>query len=257
MAERRLRMNRAILAFCFLMLGFQSARAQMFPERRHIRAGNRDYEAQDYVASEGDYREALEKNPASFEAAFNLGDALFRQQRYEEAAETFRSLTERGDLSSLQLGRTWYNLGNSLFAMQKFPEALEAYKASLRANPDDLEAKYNYAYTKKLLEQNQQNHQSQQNRQDPRNNPDDNSGDSGNDRQNDSGDEPDGGGNDSGKEGDSPEENKPQPSENPEGGISRSEAERLLQAMQQQEDKTREKVDARKAAAVGKSGKNW
>ncbi len=253
-------MSRTVFAFCLLMLGFQNVQAQMFPERRHIRAGNRDYEARDYAASEGDYREALEKNPASFEAAFNLGDALFKQQRYEEAAETFRGLTERGDLSSLQLGRTWYNLGNSLFAMQKFPEALEAYKSSLRVNPDDLEAKYNYAYTKKLLEQDQQNQedqQNQQNQQDRQNNPDDNSGDSGNDRQNGSDDERQDGENDSGKDGDGQQEDKPQPSDAREGGISRSEAERLLQAMQQQEDKTREKVDARKAAAVGRSEKNW
>ena len=50
--------------------------------------------------------------------------------------------------------RAFYNLGNAQFKQQKYKEALESYKQSLRLNPADQQAKYNYAYTKRLLDDN-------------------------------------------------------------------------------------------------------
>ena len=61
--------------------------AQAHPERRFIRSGNKGYERQDYGAAEERYRTALEREPNSYEAAFNLSDALYRQQKYDEAAQ--------------------------------------------------------------------------------------------------------------------------------------------------------------------------
>ena len=115
-------------------------------------------------------------------------------------------------------------------------EALEAYKNSLKLNPGDMEAKFNYAYTKKLLDRDRNNRNDDPNRdpnKDPNRNPD---GDP-----NDPSDKP-----------------RPDSGEQPQdGGMSREEAERLLDAVQGSEDKTKEKVDAKKAKVVGRSGKNW
>ncbi len=243
-------------------------RAQKYPERSHVRSGNRHYHKQEYVESEVDYRRALEKNPASAEAAFNLGDALFKQERFADAGQLFSAIAQDSTRSPEMTAQALYNRGNALLAEQKLQEALEAYKQSLRTNPSDMEAKYNLAYVKKLLEQ-QQNDQNNQNNDQNQNNQNDqdnrnggqNGGGENDDRQNPERNAPR---NDPGSQGENPD--KPDasdshgaqpPPRNAAGGISEAEAERMLEAMQNEEDKTRDKVNKRKAATVGKSGKNW
>lgn len=296
-------MRTALLAVLLVRCG--DAFAQDYRERSSIRSGNRAYEEQDYKGSEEKYRAALEKQPASYEAAFNLGDALYKQGRYEESSQVFDSLSRSPLLSAEQMSRVYHNMGNALFAQQKLQEAAESYKQSLRARPDDLETKYNLAYVQKLLEdqqQNQQNNQDNQNSQsqqddqnqqgnngqnqqnqnqqngddgqdnndegqndrnnDDRNKQGDNDRNNGQndrndqngdgDRQQDNGDKPDNGG------GDNPDRRDGDGRQQPQGGqISREDAENILDALQQQEDKTREKVNAQRAVGVAASGKNW
>lgn len=263
-------MRRTVSAalFASLLLFAQGLFAQRYPERGLTRNGNRDYEKQNYESAEVDYRRALEKNPAFYEAVFNLGDAVYRQQRFEESAKLFSRAAMDSTASVDDMARSFYNKGNAEFAQQKYSEALESYKQSLRLNPDDLEAKYNLAYTKKMLEQQQnqqnggngndnQNQDNDKNRNNDRNQ--DNGGDdkqdsAGNDSENDRNDEhDDSSGDDNGEQG-----QKPQPQQgHGEPRISQQEAEQMLQAVQQQEDKTRDKVNEKKGVAVGRSGKNW
>ncbi len=262
--------------------------AQQFPERKHIRRGNRTYETQDWQAAENDYRKAAIESPASVEAQFNLADALYRQGRYEEADNALKALTEReSDMNKEQAARAYYNRGNAQFARQMLQEALESYKQSLRLNPDDVEAKYNYAYTKKLLDQNKNDNQNQNDNQDQnnrnnqnsenpqggnndrndnQNNPDGDNNDQNNDQNNRNGDQPEGENNDEnsddGSDGNNGNEDAPTPpnkqdNSSRESGMSQQEAEQILNAIQGQEDKTREKMDAQKAVTVGRSGKNW
>ncbi len=136
----------------FLVAGCWQAAGQRYPERRHIRSGNRDYEKLDYVAAEEKYRTAVSKNDASFEAAFNIGDALYKQEWFDEAENAFGKLLENKTLTGQQTAKTLYNLGNAQFAGQKLKEAAESYMRSLIINPNDLEAKYNLAYVQKLLD---------------------------------------------------------------------------------------------------------
>lgn len=258
--------------------------AQQHPERHHIRSGNRAYEELEFEKAEQAYRKATVKTPGVAESGFNLADALYKQGRYEEAENTLKTLTSKeNSLLPAQAAQAYYNLGNAQFAQQKLSEALESYKQSLRLNPDDKEAKYNYVYTKKLLDKNQNNNQNNnqnQNNQDNndqnqnqnqnnQNNPDQNNqnGD-GNDNQNNqdnsqnpndnNGQDNNNNNNDQNGQG---EDNPTPPSKGGQSpqksGISQQEAEQILNAIQGQEDKTREKVDAQKAVAVGRSGKNW
>ncbi len=274
--------------FAAAVCGWGHAFAQQHPERRHIRAGNRSYEAQDFAAGAEAYRAALAAEPSSFAAAFNLADALYRQGEYGEAAEVLNALAERPDLTPAQKAKVYHNLGNGMFAQQKLQEAADCYKQSLRENPADLETKYNLAYVQKLLEEQQQdgggddrnqnqdgdgnqdqnqnqnqngngnnkpeedgNRDEQQNsdgsgQQDDRSDGDGDSEEEGNgDRENRN---PDGGDGTSG-----PERDRQQTA----GGMSREDAENILDAMQQQEDRTREKVNAQRAVGVARSGKNW
>lgn len=257
-------MNNALKYISLLVVvaaaGCCDAFGQLHPERKHIRSGNKDYEKLDYGASEGDYRTAVSKNPASFEASFNLGDALYKQERFEEAENTFNGLLEETLMTGQQAAKAFHNLGNTQFAQQKLKEAEESYMRSLALNPDDLETKYNLAYVQKLLEdqqgggggQDDQNDQQGDNNQDNRNDPDGQSGDSDpqeGDRDEDKEDRQDG-------EGQDPQE-KPEAQQQREGAISKEDAAKMLESMQQQEDKTRDKVNEKQAATTTKSGKNW
>lgn len=280
------------------------AQAQKWPERSRVRRGNRAYERLDYDRAEERYREAQQLSDTCFEATFNLGDALYKQQKFDEAEKVFTALAADSTRNNLDRAHSYYNLGNSLFQQKKYQEALAAYKRSLRLNPADLETKYNYAYTKKYIEDNQQgggggggnnnqnqnqNDQNQQgggqndqnkDQQNDQQNQDqqgdgdqnkDQNQDQNNDQQNDqnqdnqnNNDQKDQ--NSDQNKNDQQGENDPQDGEgDPQqgdgepqpSGLSQNDAERMLDAIQGEEDKTRDKVNAKVGQGVVRSGKNW
>ncbi len=133
-------------------------------EAPDIRHGNHDYKKDNFSESEVDYRRGLEKNNKSYEAHYNLGDALFRQNKYPEAAEEFVKASQCIDpkKDKAKAAATYHNLGNSFFAQQQYDKAIAAYQQSLRANPKDDDTRYNLVKAMQLLEQQQQQQQNQQ-----------------------------------------------------------------------------------------------
>ncbi len=273
-----------ILGLMLLIAG--SASGQKYPERRDIRSGNKLYEKGDYTEAEVAYRRALEKNAESYEANFNLADALYKQKRYDEAAQMNAQLA--ADSAYMEnAAAAYFNQGNALFQQRKLEEALEAYKNCMRLDPNDQQAKFNYAYTKKLLEKdnqnqqqnnqnNQQNNQQNQqdqnkdqnkdqndNQQDQNKNQQDQNKDKNQDQkdqnnnQNDQNDQNQQNDDKSGGQNPDQQQDQNQQPQPQNGGMSREEAERMLDAVQGSEDNTKKKVDAQKVRAVGASGKNW
>jgi tetratricopeptide (TPR) repeat protein len=219
-------MKRLILILIGLTLSHLSF-AQLYPERREIRRGNRAWERENYVEAEGRYTGALAKNPASWEAAFNLGGAIFRQGRFEEAEQRFGALGQHVT-DPVQGSQAAYNQGNAqvrqyrnTYNREKLTQALESYKQSLRLNPGDQEAKFNLAYVQKLLEKDEG-----------------------------------GGGGDQNQDQNQPNPDQGQDQQNSGGGINRQEAEQMLDALAGSEESAREKME-RKSAAASRSGKNW
>lgn len=129
-------------------------------ERSLIREGNRQYKDGKFTDSEINYRKSLELNKDSHVGIFNLGDALYKQEKYEEAAEQFRIATSK-ETDKQTKAQAYHNLGNSLLKAQKLQESIEAYKNSLKLNPKDIDTKYNLEYAKALLQQQQQQKQDQ------------------------------------------------------------------------------------------------
>lgn len=123
-----------------------------------MREGNSQYNADKPVDAETSYRRALDVDEKSTKASFNLGDALYRQKKYEEAGRQFEKaaseMTDKTDKA-----RAYHNLGNSLLEQQKLKESIEAYKQALRNNPNDADTKYNLSYAMNLLKQQQQQQQ--------------------------------------------------------------------------------------------------
>ena len=130
-------------------------------ERTEIRRGNKEYKSNNYVGSEIDYRKALDSNPSSLTATYNLGNSLFKQGKYSDAIKEYEKVV-MSETDDKKLSEAWHNLGNSYFMEKNLPKSIESYKNSLRINPKDDEARYNLRMAQLLLEQNQQDQQQQQ-----------------------------------------------------------------------------------------------
>ncbi|MEE4117036.1 MAG: tetratricopeptide repeat protein, partial [Marinilabiliaceae bacterium] len=141
--------NKRILCVLFIaLIPGLSVFAQK--ELQHSRKGNRLYRDNNFPDAELSYRRSVDVNPEYSDAIFNLGTALYKQGKYDDALKSFESVQET-DIERKKLASTYYNLGNTLFNSQKLEESIEAYKNSLRNDPGNLEAKYNLAYAQDLL----------------------------------------------------------------------------------------------------------
>ena len=116
------------------------------------------YKEQKFADAEVNFKKGTEKNPESFEAKFNLGDAYYKQERYDEAIKSFQSafVNARSDEERAKL---YHNVGNSLLKSQKIKESIGAYKEALKLNPNDQETKYNLSYALNMLKNPDQNQQ--------------------------------------------------------------------------------------------------
>ena len=136
------------------------------PAQKFVRSGNNAYKNGHYKDAEIDYRKALTKAPESQKAAFNLGNSLYKQNNYEEAASQYLKLA-KSDNKEAPKTNVYYNLGNSLLESKKYKESIDAYKMALRQNPKDEDTRYNlsYAMTKLQQQKNQEQNKKQEQKQ--------------------------------------------------------------------------------------------
>ena len=153
-------MNR-ILVILIALFCITQLRAQQ--EGPDLRRGNKEYKHENYTEAEVNYRRGLDKNNDSFEGHFNLGDALFRQEKYPEALEQYQKAetllkgddkTRKAELDR-RLAATYHNMGNALYAQQQYDKSVAAYQQSLRHNPKDNDTRYNLVKAMQQLQQQQ------------------------------------------------------------------------------------------------------
>lgn len=215
-------------------------------DRREVRQGNRKFSKNNYRQSEIDYRKALVKDSTSFAATYDLASALYRQKDYEGAGKTISAVKEQAKVSP-DGSKYYFNEGDIALQKKDYASAVESFKQSLLRNPGDLEAKENYIYAKKMLDnqqgggegdQDQDQNQDQQNQdqQDQNQNQDQ-------DQQNQSQDQQ----NQQGQEQQAGEKITPQ------------QAQQMLSAIQAKEKETQDKVEKAKAvqAQTRQKEKNW
>jgi len=214
-------------------------------DKKYIRQGNREYEKNKFSESEVSYRKAIDKNKGSPDAVFNVGDALYKQNKYEDAGKQFIENTNLNDDKNKK-SAGFYNLANSLLKANKVKESIEAYKGSLKLRPDNNEAKYNLAYAQDLLKQQQKQQDKDKKDQNNDNNKEDKKKD-----QNDQ--------NDKNKDQQNDQNNnQDQQKQQQQQGISKEDAQRLLNALANDEKNVQEKVKLAKAAkAKVRTVKNW
>ena len=149
------------LVICLLALMPLAGFAQK--EMVSVWRGNRQYEKENYTEAQVEYQRGVEQNSRSFVANYNLGNALFHQKKYEDAEQQYLAAAGHIDQEKepQRMAATQHNLGNACFAQGKFAQAVDAYKKSLRLNPKDNETRYNLVKAMQMLQQQQQQQQQQ------------------------------------------------------------------------------------------------
>ena len=230
-------MNRILVIFIALLSVTQLWAQQESPD---LRRGNKEYKHENYTEAEVNYRRGLDKNNDSFEGHFNLGDALFRQEKYPEALEQYQKAetllkgddkTRKAELDR-RLAATYHNMGNALYAQQQYDKSVAAYQQSLRHNPKDNDTRYNLVKAMQQLQQQQQNQNQQQNQE----------------QKNDSTQQQ--------QQNQQQEQQQNQQQEQNQDQMDRETAEQILQALEQDEQETQEKLQ-RQQGKKRRVEKNW
>jgi len=205
-------------------------------KKSFLRDGNKLYADSSYNEAEMQYRKSLEKDQDYFNASFNLADAVYKQERYEESSALFDALKDNA-LNKTDIAKVYHNLGNSLVKEQKLEEAIEAYKNALRINPKDKDTRHNLAITHK---QKQQQEKEQENKDEKDEQEQDKEGENKEEEK-------------ENKEQEQSQENKEQQEEKKESKpekkkeeMSKETAEKMLEAIQQKEKELQEELQKKK-----------
>jgi len=238
-------MKRQFILFIFL-LGISFGVFSQKEVRKQIRLGNKEYKAEQFTDAEISYRKALEANAQSSDAAYNLGNALYKQNKLQEAAEQYQVVIN-AEKDKEKLSHAWHNMGNIFMGAQDYAKSIEAYKQALRNNPADHETRYNLALAQKLLEDQEQEKDQQGDNQDQEKDQNkDEQQDQNEDQNKEQQDDP----NKQDKTQDQPQQNEK---------MSKDNAQQILDAMLQDEKDTQEKVmeAQKKQQQQRKVDKNW
>ena len=243
------------VAAALLLLVCGEVSAQQMKERGLVRSGNREFKREQFEKSVDSYKRALQHDSTCFEAKYDLASAFYRTERYEKAEKTLQAIVSDSTRTELERGEVAYNLGNAQFAQKKYKEALSSYRQAMRCNPADEDAKFNYAFTKRLIQQQQQQQQQQQN-QDQQNQDNKEQNQDQNQQNQDQNKEQQGDQNQQQPQNQEGKEEQQEGGQRPEGAMTPEQQEALLQAIQAEEDKTQDKLKE-KAGILIRGGKNW
>ncbi len=221
-------------------------------DKHDVRAGNRKFSRGRFKESEIDYRKAVLKDSTSVTANYDLASALYRQEDWAGAAKALERVKEQPGLPA----QYHYNAGDAALQQQDYQAAVEAFRQALLLDPADLDAKENYIYAKKMLQNqqgggggdNQQNQDQDQNQDNQDQQNQDQNQDQNNDDQNQNQDQQD-----------QNNQDKQQQQQQQEPQISPQQAQQMLRAIQAKEKETQDKVNKEKAALLKsrQKEKNW
>ena len=215
--------------------------AQQKTDRDYLRSGNKLYNDSLFIKAEVDYRKALEINPKSTDAMFNLGNALLMQQKAKEAMEQYESVSKI-EKDKDKLAQIYHNMGVILQSSKQLPQCIEAYKESLRNNPKDDETRYNLALAQKQLKDQQQNQQQNQDQQQQQQEQKEDKQDQNKDQQ---------------EQKDQQQQDQQQQQQQNKNEMSKENAQQLLNAVMQDEKNVQEKVKKQLQIQGKKLEKDW
>lgn len=237
-------------------------------------------EKDDFISAEMAYREAISEAPTETVGGYNLGTSQIIEGNLEEALYQLQK-SAKAATSKSEKHQAFHNIGNILMQNKKCKEAVEAYKNALRNNPTDDESRYNLALAKDCAKQQEDQNQDDNQDQDNQDENKDKDQDKDQDKEGDKDDQKDKGDQDKqegddkkdedgkpkddkedkGKENQDPgkdKEEKQQPPQPQPGQMSPQQMKNLLEAMNNNEAKVQEKMNAEKQKGVKvQTEKDW
>lgn len=282
-----------ILHFCliFLVAAFSHAQQEEKEKKKafessknHTWEANKELSENNFVNAEANYRRAIAKSNENIAAPYNLGNAYYTKETYGEAFSRFK---QAGELATTKKDKhkAYHNMGNVFMKSKEYQKAVDAYKEALRNDPADEETRYNLALAKEMLKKQQEEDQKNDQNKDDQDKEDKKEEDKedkkeGDNKDNGEGDPKDEENKDKGQEGDKgdqkQEENKEgegdekeeqkQPSEGEQqeqkpprpNQLSSQQVKNILEAMQNEEKKVQDKIDAQKVKGTKiKNEKDW
>jgi Ca-activated chloride channel family protein len=208
------------LAAVLLLIITLSAPAFAQNEKVIIKEGNDAYKKKDYPAAADQYNRVLQKNPGNTTAQYNLGNALYKSEKPDDAVVAYDKSISRLT-KPVEKSNAWYNKGVVLHNDKKLPECIAAYKNALKLDPNNEDARQNLQ--KALQQQKQEEKKDQKDKeQDQQQNKNNQS------------------------------EPKPKPSR-----ITKKDAEEKLKALMQKEKNLQDKLHKVNEAGPNKPEKDW
>jgi Ca-activated chloride channel family protein len=258
-----------LLSFC----GFSQDQEKTFTQTNDLISQANDLVQEDFVNAEVEYRKAISKTPSNTIGTYNLGNAYYESGLYDEALlrhmEAATSASSKNDRH-----RAFHNIGNALMKQNLCQEAVEMFKNALRNDPTDEETRYNFALAKECAEQqgqgdddenedeneDEKENEDKEDKKDDGDENEDKKDEEGNDeeKKNDGDDKEDDNGKPDEKEGDKAPQKEGQKKEQQQGKLSPQQVKNLLEAMNNQEKKVQEKINAKKAKGPKvRAEKDW
>lgn len=253
---------------------------QLQKANNYVYEGNTLIEGDDFVSAEMEYRKAISEQPTTIAGTYNLGNSYYQKGQFDEALYRHTQAAENAS-SKAEKHKAYHNIGNILMQNKMCKEAVEAFKNALRNDPSDDETRYNFAIAKECAEQQQDNQNQDENdkqeqeeekegddeekdkgeneeKEDENDKNDENNEDKkeGDDQKDDQGKPKDENNKKDQKEGENKDQQgKPQPKQ---GQLSPQQIKNLLEAMNNQEQKVQDKINAEKQKGVKiKTEKDW
>lgn len=230
--------------FLYALLTFSFAISAQEKDK-NLPKGNDDFKEKKYAEAEAEYRISASKTPTKAISSYNLGNTIYRQKQPSEAKLAYVKSIENAQTKP-EKHRAYHNLGNIFMTEKKYSDAVEAYKNALRNNPGDEQTRYNYALAKEYLKNNPEppkdDSKKDKDKKEDKQKEDekkDDKGDKDKEKGDDKKDNQDGKNDKDKKDGDKP---KPQPGNSP----SKQNMQNLLDAVNNEEKKVQEKVNAKK-----------
>ncbi|UFH47922.1 tetratricopeptide repeat protein [Flavobacterium galactosidilyticum] len=242
----------------FFMFAF-SAMAGLYAQQkdRVLPKANEEYAESKFADAEANYRISDSKFPNKATAPYNLGNSIYKQKQSSEAkfayAKALKNSKSREDKH-----RAFHNLGNVFMNEKDYTQAVEAYKNALRNGPTDEQTRYNYALAKKMLKDNPpKDDKKKDDKKDKDKKDDKKDGEKDKKDQDKDKDKKDDKGDQDKKKNDPKQDDKGEPKPQP-GGISKERLENLLDAVNKEEKKVQDKVNAQKVKGKPvKTEKDW
>jgi tetratricopeptide (TPR) repeat protein len=235
-------MRKRISILTLVLMGTALVAQAQKTDRDYLRSGNRLYADSLFVKAEVEYRKALDVNPKSADAMYNLGNTLLMQQKAEDAMAQYQSAAKL-ETDKTKLAEIYHNMGVILQSAKQYPQCIEAYKQSLRNNPKDDETRYNLALAQKLLKDQQQNQDQNQDQQDQKQDQKDDKQEQNKDQQQD--------------QQDKKEQQPPQQQQQHKDEMSKENAQQLLNAVMQDEKNVQDKMKKQLEIRGKKLEKDW